>query len=125
MKKIILVVDDELSIRLLLENYLGKEFKVVSKKDGLEGIKYLEEGNLPDIVVADIQMPNMDGYQFLENTKISGFFNKVPIIMLSGNESSQERIKSLKMGADDYMVKPFNPEELSLRIKNILARMCK
>jgi len=124
MKKTVLVVDDELSIRLLLENYLGKEYKVVTKNDGLEGLKYLEEGNLPDIVVADIQMPNMDGYALLENMKQSGFFNKIPVIMLSGNESSQERIKSLKMGADDYMVKPFNPEELSLRIKNILARMC-
>jgi DNA-binding response OmpR family regulator len=124
MKKTVLVVDDELSIRLLLENYLGKEYKVLTKNDGLEGLKYLEEGNLPDIVVADIQMPNMDGYALLENMKQSGFFNKIPVIMLSGNESSQERIKSLKMGADDYMVKPFNPEELSLRIKNILARMC-
>ncbi len=125
MKKTVLVIDDELSIRMLLENYLGKEYNVVPKNDGLEGIKYLEEGNLPDIIVTDIQMPNMDGYQFLENLKISGFYERIPVIMLSGNESSQERIKSLKMGADDYMVKPFNPEELSLRIKNVLARMCK
>lgn len=125
MKKTVLVIDDELSIRLLLENYLGKQYNIVSKKDGLEGIKYLEEGNLPDIIVADIQMPNMDGYKLLENLKQSGFFSKVPVIMLSGNESSQERIKCLKMGADDYMVKPFNPEELSLRIHNILARICK
>jgi len=123
MKRTILVIDDEQSIRMLLENFLGKEFYVITKNDGLEGIKFLEEGNLPDIVVADIQMPNMDGYEFLENAKASGFFNHIPVIMLSGNESSKERIKSLRMGADDYMVKPFNPEELYLRIKNILARI--
>ena len=123
MKRTVLVIDDEQSIRILLENFLGKEFDVITKNDGLEGIKFLEEGNLPDIIVADIQMPNMDGYKFLENAKASGFFSHIPVIMLSGNESSKERIKSLRMGADDYMVKPFNPEELYLRIKNILARI--
>ncbi len=123
MKRTILIIDDEQSIRMLLENFLGKEFEVITKNDGLEGIKFLEEGNLPDIIVADIQMPNMDGYEFLENAKASGFFNHIPIIMLSGNESSKERIKSLRLGADDYIVKPFNPEELYLRIKNILARI--
>ena len=123
MKRTVLIIDDEQSIRMLLENFLGKEFDVITKNDGLEGIKFLEDGNLPDIIVADIQMPNMDGYEFLENAKASGFFNHIPIIMLSGNESSKERIKSLRMGADDYMVKPFNPEELYLRIKNILARI--
>ncbi|RLD91321.1 MAG: two-component system response regulator [Bacteroidetes bacterium] len=123
MKRTILVIDDEQSIRMLLENFLGKEFEIVTKNDGLEGIKFLEEGNLPDLIVADIQMPNMDGYEFLENAKASGFFNHIPVIMLSGNESSKERIKSLRLGADDYMVKPFNPEELYLRIKNILARI--
>ncbi len=123
MKRTILIIDDEQSIRMLLENFLGKEFDVITKNDGLEGIKFLEEGNLPDLIVADIQMPNMDGYEFLENAKASGFFNHIPIIMLSGNESSKERIKSLRLGADDYIVKPFNPEELYLRIKNILARI--
>lgn len=123
MKRTILVIDDEQSIRMLLENFLGKEFEVISKSDGLEGINFLEEGNLPDLIVADIQMPNMDGYEFLENAKASGFFSHIPVIMLSGNESSKERIKSLRLGADDYMVKPFNPEELYLRIKNILARI--
>ena len=110
MKRTVLVIDDEQSIRMLLENFLGKEFDVITKNDGLEGIKFLEEGNLPDIIVADIQMPNMDGYEFLENAKASGFYNHIPVIMLSGNESSN-------------MVKPFNPEELYLRIKNILARI--
>ena len=123
MKRTLLVIDDEQSIRMLLENFLGKEFDVVSKKDGLEGIKFLEEGNLPDLIVADIQMPNMDGYEFMENAKASGFFSQIPIIMLSGSESSKERIKSLRLGADDYIVKPFNPEELYLRIRNILARI--
>ncbi len=125
MKKKILVIDDELSIRMLLENFLGKEYEVVTKKDGQEGLAYLEEGDLPDLIVADVQMPNIDGYAFLEKVRASGFFKHIPVIMLSGIESSQERVKCLKMGADDYVVKPFNPEELSIRINNILKRISK
>jgi len=125
MKKKILVIDDELSIRMLLENYLSKKYEVVTKVDGQEGIKYLEEGNMPHLIVADIQMPNLDGYEFLKQLKASGFFKDIPIIMLSGIESSQERVKFLKMGADYYIVKPFNPEELSLRIDNLISRTSK
>lgn len=125
MKKKILIVDDELSIRMLLENYIGKTYDIVTKTDGLEGIKYLEDGNMPDLIVADIQMPNLDGYEMLKQVRASGYFGNVPMIMLSGIESSQERVKCLRMGADDYLVKPFNPEELLLRINNLISRTSK
>lgn len=122
MKKKILVIDDELSIRMLLENFLSKTFEVAAKSDGLEGMKYLEGGNMPDLIVADIQMPNMDGYDFIKNIRASGYFKDIPLIMLSGIESSQVKVKCLKLGANDYIVKPFNPEELSIRIELLLAR---
>ena len=125
MKKRILVIDDELSIRMLLDNYLGKTYNVVTKTDGLEGMKYLEDGNIPDLIVADIQMPNIDGYEMLTQVRASGYFGNIPMIMLSGIESSQERVKCLRMGADDYIVKPFNPEELLLRINNLIKRTSK
>ncbi len=125
MKKKILIIDDELSIRMLLENFLSKTYEVVTKVDGLEGLKYIEEGNIPDLVVADIQMPNLNGQEFLEQIRASGFYKNIPIIVLSGIESSQERIRLLKMGADDFIVKPFNPEELSIRIENIISRNSK
>ncbi|MBU3926782.1 MAG: response regulator [Bacteroidetes bacterium] len=122
MKNTILVIDDEMSIRLLLDNYLSKKFTVVTRNDGFEGLKYLEEGNMPDVIVADIQMPNMDGYEFIDEVRASGFFKHIPMIMLSGIESSKERVKCLKSGADDYLVKPFNPEELAIRIENLIMR---
>lgn len=122
MKKKILVIDDELSIRMLLDNFLSKTYDVITRNDGMEGLKWMEEGNMPDLVVADIQMPNLDGYDFIKNIRASGFFKDVPLIMLSGIESSQEKVKCLKLGANDYMVKPFNPEELSVRIELLLAR---
>jgi DNA-binding response OmpR family regulator len=125
MKKKILIIDDELSIRMLLENFLSKTYEVVTKVDGMEGLKYIEEGNIPDLIVADIQMPNLNGQEFLKQIRASGFYKQIPIIVLSGIESSQERIKLLKMGADDFIVKPFNPEELSIRIENIISRTSK
>lgn len=121
-KKKILIIDDELSIRMLLENFLKRDFDVVTKNDGLEGLTWLEEGNIPDLIVADIQMPNLDGYNFIKNLRASGFFKQIPLIMLSGIESTTEKIKCLKLGADDYIVKPFNPEELSIRIELLISR---
>ncbi|MCD6112696.1 MAG: response regulator [Bacteroidales bacterium] len=122
MKKKVLVIDDERSIRLLLENYLKKDYQVVTKENGLEGLNWLQEGNMPDIIIVDIQMPTLDGIAVVKNIRASGFFKKIPIIMLTGIESSSEKIKCLKLGANDYLVKPFNPEELSLRIELLLNK---
>ena len=120
MKKKILVIDDERTIRVLLENFL-KEYIVTTKNDGLEGLSWLQEGNMPDLIVADIQMPNIDGYEFVKQIRASGFFRDIPLIVLSGLESSTEKVKCLKLGANDYLVKPFNPEELALRIELLIS----
>lgn len=122
MKKKILVIDDEKSIRVLLKNYLDKEYEVITKENGEEGMAWLQQGDFPDMIVADIQMPKMDGYEFIKNIRASGYFKDIPLIMLSGIESSAEKVKALKLGANDYMVKPFNPEELQVRIELHLAR---
>jgi DNA-binding response OmpR family regulator len=119
MKKNILVVDDEKSICLLLENFLSQDYDVVSMDDGLEALKWLEE-NLPDLIISDIQMTKMDGYEFLINVRQKGFTKHTPIIMLSGKSESKERIKCYKLGAQDYLTKPFNPEELEELVKKNL-----
>jgi len=120
MKKKILVIDDERTIRVLLENFL-KEYVVITKNDGLEGLSWLQEGNMPDLIVADIQMPNLDGYEFVKQLRASGYFKDIPLIVLSGIESTAEKVKCLKLGANDYLVKPFNPEELALRIELLIS----
>jgi DNA-binding response OmpR family regulator len=119
MKKKILVVDDEKSICLLLENFLSQDYDVVSMDDGLEALKWLDE-NLPDLIISDIQMTKMDGYEFLTNVRQRGFTKHTPMIMLSGKAESKERIKSYKLGAQDYLTKPFNPEELEELVKKNL-----
>ena len=119
MKKKILVVDDEKSICLLLENFLSQDYDVVSMDDGLEALEWLEE-NLPDLIISDIQMTKMDGYEFLTSVRQRGFTRHTPIIMLSGKSESKERIKCYKLGAQDYLTKPFNPEELEELVKKNL-----
>jgi len=112
MKHTILIIYDEKSIRLLLVNFLSKSYEVESKSDGIDALEWLE-GNLPDLIICDLQMPNMDGYLFLEKVRQRGFTKHTPIIMLSGVESSKERIKCYRLGAQDFLAKPFNPEELA------------
>lgn len=119
MKKNILVVDDEQSICLLLENFLSQDYDVVSINDGLEALEWLEE-NLPDLIISDIQMTKMDGYEFLTKVRQRGFTKHTPIIMLSGKSESKERIKCYRLGAQDYLTKPFNPEELEELVKKNL-----
>ena len=119
MRHKILIVDDEKSIRLLLQNFLSKTYVVESKSDGVDALEWLED-NLPDLIICDVQMPNMDGYLFLEKVRQRGFTKHTPVIMLSGVESSKERVKCYRLGAQDFLAKPFNPEELAEVIKKNL-----
>ena len=117
------MIDDDPSIRLLLNQILKDNYKIQMKKNGYDALLYLQEGNIPDMIISDLSMPKMNGTDFLENIRTSNFFNNIPVIVLSAKENSKERIECLKKGADDYMLKPFNPEELQLRISNIFRRI--
>ncbi len=121
MKKI-LVVDDKTSISKLIVQFLNKTFEVETKEDGLQALAWLQDGNIPDMILTDLQMPNLDGMGLITHVKSSGYFRDIPIIVLSSKDSSNDRISCLKAGAEDYIVKPFNPEELLIRIERILNR---
>ena len=121
MKKI-LVVDDKPALSKLIIQFLSKIYNISTQEDGLKALTWLQNGNIPDLIITDIQMPNLDGFELISRLKESGYFKDIPIIVLSSKESSEDRIKCLRLGADDYIVKPFNPEELLLRIEKILTR---
>jgi len=121
MKKI-LVVDDKLSISKLIVQFLSKSFDVELREDGLQAMAWLQNGNIPDLILTDLQMPNMDGLELIQGVKESGYFKDIPVIVLSSRESSNDRVECLKLGADDYIMKPFNPEELLIRIERVLTR---
>ena len=119
-KKKILVIDDEKSIRFIIESTLKQEFDVISFSNGQEGLNYLEIGNFPDMIICDLIMPELNGFEFLERIKASGFFDDIPIMILSGREWSKDKIRCFELGAEDYVVKPFNPSEVIARIKRRL-----
>jgi len=119
MKKKILVVDDETSICLLLENFLSLDYDVITISNGEDALVWLE-GNLPDLIISDIQMINMDGFEFLTKVRQRGFTKHTPFVMLSARPESKERIKCYQLGAQDYLIKPFNPEELEEVVKKNL-----
>jgi DNA-binding response OmpR family regulator len=119
----IMAVDDDPFIRGILENFLRQYFDVTGKSNGQEAMEWLEAGHEVDLIIADVNMPEMSGYELLQQVRSSGFFRNIPFIILSGAKDSDEKIRCLRAGADDYVVKPFNPEELHIRIDNIFKRL--
>ena len=119
MKKI-LFVDDNPAIGKVLSVYLGKENELVYFEDPLRAIEWLNEGNEPALIISDIRMPRMNGSEFLHYLKGNALFRHIPVVMLSSEESTTERINLLEAGAEDFILKPFNPMELKARIKKYL-----
>lgn len=119
-KKQILTIEDDLSVRMLLEYLLRNNYAVRTHKDGIEGMLWLDNGNMPDLILLDTEMPRLNGYEFLKNIRKSGFYRNIPIIMLVGSDNSENIINYLHNGANDILMKPFNPKDLYEKIENVL-----
>ncbi|AQS06568.1 response regulator transcription factor [Clostridium beijerinckii] len=118
-KKSILVVDDEKDIRDVIEIYLMNEgFEVITACDGLEALEKLKKNNI-ELIILDIMMPKLDGIRTCMKIREE---KKLPIIMLSAKSEDSDKILGLNIGADDYVVKPFNPLELVARVKSQIRR---
>lgn len=116
----ILVVDDEVRIINFLSTKLKLlGYEVITARNGIEAIEQFQ-GQEPDLIVLDVVMPKMDGFETLKELRA---FSKVPVIMLSARGEDADRIKGLGMGADDYLPKPFNPDELVARIEAVRRRV--
>jgi len=118
--KTILFVDDKPAIGKVLSVYLGKENNMVYFENPVQAIEWLSEGNDPALVISDIHMPRMDGKEFLHYLKGNELFKHIPVVILSSEDSTTERIHLLEAGAEDFILKPFNPMELKARIKKYL-----
>ena len=101
MKKKILILDDKETIAKVLSIYLMSDYEVQWLPDGLQGVKWLQAGNTPDLIISDIRMPGMRGDDFLEWIKQNELFHDIPVIMLSSEDSTSERIRLLEIGAVD------------------------
>jgi len=119
MTKTILVVDDEKRIVSLLRAYLEQQgFRVATAQNGREAI-YVARHEKPDLIVLDIMMPEMDGYEFMRQHRKE---RETPIILLTAKLEEDDKVLGLELGADDYVTKPFSPRELTSRIRAVLRR---
>lgn len=119
MKPRVLVVDDEQDIRELLKFYLNKEgYEVIEAANGEEALTMFENEYI-DLGIIDVMMPKMDGFELVESMKE---FKDVPCIMLTAKGESKDKLRGFSSGVDDYVVKPFDPNELMARVKAIMKR---
>lgn len=118
-KKNILIIDDDNDIRNMLVNYFKKEdYLVYYASDGEKGLQILKSKSV-SLIILDIMMPKMDGYTML--SKLRGF-SSVPVILLTAKDQQMDKIRGFIVGCDDYIVKPFDFTELSLRVLAVLRR---
>lgn len=115
----VLVVDDERNMRLLTAARLDGLYKVLTAADGREALEIIHRGGV-DLVVADIMMPHMDGYELLRQIRNEGC--SVPFLFLTAKESLEDKERGFSLGTDDYITKPFSSDELLWRIKALLRR---
>ncbi|HLP92233.1 MAG TPA: response regulator transcription factor [Nostocaceae cyanobacterium] len=122
MPLMILVVDDDLGTRLSISDYLELSgYNVLTADDGQEALGIVEEYH-PDLIVTDIVMPRMNGYELVRRVRQKSAFRLLPVILLTARTKTQERILGYQSGCDLYLPKPFELEELAAAIRNLLER---
>lgn len=121
-KPTILIVDDKPEIAKVIKIHLSVDYDVTYKSNPIEALSWMHEGHIPELIISDIYMPEMNGHEFLLQLKASELFSDIPVIVLSSMENSGQRIQLLEDGADDFILKPFNPQELKIRVRNILRK---
>jgi len=122
-KERILIVEDEKDIAGLIAHHMeAAGFSVAVAYDGASAFKEVER-RLPDLILLDLMLPDMDGTELCKSLKRKESTRNIPIIMVTAKAEEVDRIVGLELGADDYVVKPFSPRELTLRVKGVLKRL--
>lgn len=122
-KDTIMLVDDEELIKKTLTDVLTEEFEVICASNGKEALELLEENvNRIAVIVLDLIMPVMDGFQFMDEFRLHREYDNIPVIVATANEDWHSEKKCLEAGVWDFVMKPYNPELLSFRIKNALEK---
>lgn len=121
-KKKVLIVEDDWSLRSLLENILKPTYDVKAVHNSVEAWSWLTKGNHPALILSDFKMPRIDGLELAENLKSSGLFREIPIFIISGKNEPHLRERCEKLGVDAFFTKPFSPVLLVAAIQEILTK---
>jgi chemosensory pili system protein ChpA (sensor histidine kinase/response regulator) len=117
-----MVVDDSLTVRKITSRMLTREnFEVVSAKDGVDGLQQLQDV-APDVILLDIEMPRMDGFEFARNVRADAKTKHIPIIMITSRTADKHRKHALELGVNEYMGKPYQEEQLLGLIRQFTRR---
>jgi signal transduction histidine kinase/DNA-binding response OmpR family regulator len=116
----LLIVEDNDEMRFYIKEILGDHVTISEAQHGREGLKWLKN-NTPDLIISDVMMPEMDGYEFLAQLKNSSTLRGIPVVMLTARAAEDDLLHGLSLGVDDYIIKPFNSKELRIRIHNLLT----
>jgi signal transduction histidine kinase/ligand-binding sensor domain-containing protein/DNA-binding response OmpR family regulator len=117
---LILLVDDDPDVQNYVADIFSRTFKIITVRDGREGFTKAQEF-VPDLIISDVVMPKMDGYQLCQKLKNDEKTSHIPIILLTVRSAAEQKVKGIELGADDYIPKPFHAEELQARVRNLLA----
>ena len=117
-----LMVDDSADMCRFVRDYFRGEYNVITAANGEQAIKCLEQNDNIDLVVSDVTMPKMDGFELCKFIKTDLRWSHIPVILLTGHTGEQMEMEGLKLGADDYITKPFNVEMLRLRVKKFIEK---
>jgi DNA-binding NarL/FixJ family response regulator len=121
-QKKLLLIDDDPNLILLVKDYLEfRGYEVITAENGREALEVLESAT-PDMIICDVMMPEMDGYSLVSTIRADPKTSWIPVLFLSAKGQSQDRVKGLNIGADVYMVKPFEPEELVAQVESSLKQ---
>ncbi|MFK7949946.1 MAG: response regulator, partial [Saprospiraceae bacterium] len=115
----LMIVEDNLEICQYLQTILQTDYQIAFANNGVDALKQLETLN-PDLIITDLMMPLMDGFELIENLKKQDKFRAIPIITLTARSEMKDKLHALRIGVDDYLIKPFNNDELKVRIENLL-----
>lgn len=127
MKNRILVIDDSKAIRFLLQTVLGKKYQVNTASDGSSGMYQLSQKNLPDLIIADAQLPDMQDWELITYLTSSCLYGHIPVAVLSSFTKKETQLKTRELGVRQFFIKPFNPVELvkcvdALTLNNVLIQ---